>query len=146
MRSTGSAKNQPGLKLSKANKMSLQQHTAPVWQEGVERWLWCHLLTGCLQHLCPVASCGSAGQQGKTLMDRLERNGRDIFAAMGPGTPCHPQSLQEVSVLPVFSPSACGADGWQSCVSMQGTLIAGAEVLCEGDGVWLSHLSSALWA
>lgn len=36
------------------------------------------------------------------MRDNLERDGGDISAAMGPGIPCHPQSLHEVSVLPVF--------------------------------------------
>lgn len=75
-----------------------------MWQKGVERWLWCHLLTGCLQLLSPVTSCGSAGQQGNALRDRLERDGGDIFAAMGAGIPCHPWSLQEVLMLPGFFP------------------------------------------
>lgn len=121
-------KNQSGLKLSKANKMSLQQDTAPVWQ-------------GCGEmsvvppaHRIPPAPvpCGFlwlSWAAGKGTEGQIGKGWGGHFGSHGTKHPISPPGFAGSLSVAWFSPHQPGVQVGGRAVCMQSTWIAGAEVL-----------------
>lgn len=116
-----SIKNQSGLELSKANKMSLQQDTAPVWQ-------------GCGEmsvvppaHRIPPAPvpCGFlwlSWTAGKGTEGQIGKGWEGTFLQpWDQASHITPRVCRKSQCCLVFSPSAWGAGRWQSCVHAEHT-------------------------